>query len=1014
MTNIIKKQMFVKSAAFVAILSFVCIGSYAFAQEASTTPETTTTENTTTETGSSVDVTAASIVATNTTTPVTPTHIRAHIVICDDEQYLPDWSGDNVTVYADTASDYVAASNGKCRLEPNWKFQWGYGKKADGTAANGVVDPEGDFYGEAPTSPASTYDAGWKTTSGTNSQGLTHIWVDDIQGTRDIWVRLVNKDGFIAFSDLMQGGVTSVSAETYCNSDVLNYDNFDAVYYVEQGQTYDCISFNAPIGGTPDPITVTCSANATAVALNSQVGWTSTVTGTTGAVTYSWSGTDGLTGTNSYVVKSYSTAGTKNATVTITVDGQTKTANCSVVVNNYTPVNETTMKFYMVVCDAEQYLPDWSGDNVTIGATTASDYVATSNGKCRLEPNWKFQWGYGKKLDNSQPGVLDAGGSYIGEVSNGTGYNSWKTTGVTDNNGKVDVSISTLDGARDLWARVVNKTGFVNFSDLMQGGVTSVSAETYCNSDVLNYDNYDAVYGVVAGNTYHCISFGAPTGGTPTGLSVTCSANATLVALNSNVGWTSNVVNANGPITYSWTGTDGLTGTNSYVVKSYSTSGQKIAYLTVTSNGQTASTQCTVDIKVGGPVDPTLSATCAPNGSSYVVGSTVNWSVHATGGNGNYTYAWSGTDGLSSASSSVSKTYTTTGTKTATVRVTSGTETVDINCTVTINPENNAVFTVSCSANDNEVRINENVTWTATVNNAPGTVTYNWSGTDTLTGSSQTVTKSYSSTGSKNARIEVTANGQTRSAECSTDVVRSSSGGGGGGGSSFRATCSATPKTVKVGEWVEISARGTGGSNYKYDWDGPEGISAINVKSFAYKFESAGTKDIEVTISSGSSGSRKKTAKCPITVEGGNRVAGVFLSQVPYTGLTGNIAFGLFALLLVSVLGGAAYIFIKRKMNLVPAVVYATGNEVAGNMSVTGDIRAYDDMRNAFVNELEQLARSKSASVDAEVVDALYVSSKGNTIWAKSALNQIIDAHVSPTDWKLVSMKSAKTLYPHM
>ncbi|MDB5190072.1 MAG: hypothetical protein JWN49_398, partial [Parcubacteria group bacterium] len=69
--------------------------------------------------------------------------------------------------------------------------------------------------------------------------------------------------------------------------------------------------------------------------------------------------------------------------------------------------------------------------------------------------------------------------------------------------------------------------------------------------------------------------------------------------------------------------------------------------------------------------NPALLVSCSVNPTALSANGTAAWSVTASGGTGSYTYAWSGTDGLSGSGTSVSKQYTTAGTKTGTVTVTS-------------------------------------------------------------------------------------------------------------------------------------------------------------------------------------------------------------------------------------------------------------------------------------------------------------------------------------------------------
>lgn len=85
-----------------------------------------------------------------------------------------------------------------------------------------------------------------------------------------------------------------------------------------------------PVAFTVDPLftSATCSVSPTSIIPNSSATWSTSVSGGNGTNTYSWSGTDGLTGTTSSVSKTYTTTGTKTAAVTITSGSQTTSPSC--------------------------------------------------------------------------------------------------------------------------------------------------------------------------------------------------------------------------------------------------------------------------------------------------------------------------------------------------------------------------------------------------------------------------------------------------------------------------------------------------------------------------------------------------------------------------------------------------------------------------------------------------------------------------------------------------------------
>lgn len=132
-----------------------------------------------------------------------------------------------------------------------------------------------------------------------------------------------------------------------------------------------------------------------------------------------------------------------------------------------------------IVCDSESDLPNWGAGGPDITSTTASDFLS-NHPNCH-EVGWVFEWA----PDNTpNPGDnLDTGGT------------GWTTFSGTTN---------VPSGARILVREQVNYnyipfTGYTTTED--------VSAEIYCHTDVLNYDNFDWIDPVVAGENYNCVGF---------------------------------------------------------------------------------------------------------------------------------------------------------------------------------------------------------------------------------------------------------------------------------------------------------------------------------------------------------------------------------------------------------------------------------------------------------------------------------------------------------------------------
>ncbi|MDX1766080.1 MAG: hypothetical protein R3313_03965, partial [Candidatus Saccharimonadales bacterium] len=153
--------------------------------------------------------------------PPEPVEIYAYKVVCESEEYLPNWGSrgegpDEIT--ENTAERWVAESDGNCWMA-RWLFQW----------APDTANP-GDQVEEA----------GWPWTTFSHH---VELYPDDLEETNKIWVREVFQEGFVPFSGANQ--TEDYSAELYCGEDVLNYDNFDYIQGFEPGDTYFCVGFNA-------------------------------------------------------------------------------------------------------------------------------------------------------------------------------------------------------------------------------------------------------------------------------------------------------------------------------------------------------------------------------------------------------------------------------------------------------------------------------------------------------------------------------------------------------------------------------------------------------------------------------------------------------------------------------------------------------------------------------------------------------------------------------------------------
>jgi hypothetical protein len=235
---------------------------------------------------------------------------------------------------------------------------------------------------------------------------------------------------------------------------------------------------------------------------------------------------------------------------------------------------------------------------------------------------------------------------------------------------------------------------------------------------------------------------------------------------------------------------------------SYYNSGVKTASVTVYSNGQTITVNCSGSVSVYGNAYyynqpygtyyPSLSASCQANTTYTPLGTAVTWSASATGGNGYYNYSWSGTDGISGSGQSIYYTYGQPGSKYASVTVYSNGQTITEPCnsfvnvgipagatTVVVGSSNASGLDIGCYADPSTAAVNQPITWSVEVSGGLAPYTYSWTGSDGLSGTQSSAIKYYASSGAKSAIVAVTsADGKTGTKACSNTVTVRGAGGG--------------------------------------------------------------------------------------------------------------------------------------------------------------------------------------------------------------------------------------------
>ncbi|QQR82295.1 hypothetical protein IPJ70_03380 [Candidatus Campbellbacteria bacterium] len=85
--------------------------------------------------------------------------------------------------------------------------------------------------------------------------------------------------------------------------------------------------------------------------------------------------------------------------------------------------------------------------------------------------------------------------------------------------------------------------------------------------------------------------------------------------------------------------------------------------------------------------------------------------------------------------------------------------------------------TGSCSVTPTSITTGQNATWSASPSGGNGSYTYSWSGTDSLSGASQTIVKTYGTSGTKNGSVTISSNGESTGAlSCGTVMVSTPEG----------------------------------------------------------------------------------------------------------------------------------------------------------------------------------------------------------------------------------------------
>ncbi len=614
------------------------------------------------------------------------------------------------------------------------------------------------------------------------------------------------------------------------------------------------VQFDVPVPSNPDPELpdIAGSCISPTGAITGQVAtWSATASGGTGTFTYSWSGSDSLASSGTSAPKVYSVAGIKFASVAISSGGRTLVVPCTNISVGTPPLPPLEVVVVASPPSARvgepitwsavpeggdgSYEYSWSGSqslagftpSATISYQTAGTMTATveviSGGLLKtVSAQAVIQPAIVPPPPPEPPAPITA------------------TCTVPTNPIALQISTWSVSASGGDSTYTYSWTG----TDGLNGGGTETS---------INYPTAGtkgATVTIFSGEqslvkTCPDISV-APAPVTPPALNVDIVANPSTAYVGEPITWAAVPQGGDGTYSYSWSGSQSLAGFTQSATVAYSSAGQKSASVQVVSAGQTITVSSTANIltpPTPPPPVPAITASCtAPVGAQ--VDEIATWSTNPSGGDGTYTYSWTGSDGLNGGSRTAPIVYSTPGTKTASVTIYSGNQTLSVTCpnaTVTAPPppELQAAVTGSPAT----AYVNDAITWTVTVSGGTGTYAYSWS--SDVSGTADRTTTSYASAGTKTGTMTVTSGAQQKTMSATVTILPVGGGGGttytpppGGGASCIGVcetssilglTCNPPTKSTSPDGWTwtaDITGSFKGNQPFRFNWT-PSGASTV-------------------------------------------------------------------------------------------------------------------------------------------------------------------------------------------
>ena len=310
------------------------------------------------------------------------------------------------------------------------------------------------------------------------------------------------------------------------------------------------------------------------------------------------------------------------------------------------------------------------------------------------------------------------------------------------------------------------------------------------------------------------------------------------------------------------------------------------------------------------------------------------------------------------------------------------------------NNDNNHDLEVDCEGSPSNPDEDETVTWTADVSGGSGSYHYDWSGTNGLSGSSRTVHKRYSSEGTKSATVHVTSGGQSASASCDVDVNNNINHNN----DDLDVYCVGSPSNPDADEQVRWEAHVSGGdSPYDYRWSGD--VSGDNRTEYeTYNRSGIQTARIRVEDDNGDTA----TDECSVYVQDhytpinytNTPSSGIYLSQIPATGINPTTKLALFILGLSLWSAFGAYLILQRRKMAALATVGIEGVDLdAASDESENEVSkeaSEDDQAESFEDNISFRAREKNVLISRDGIEAIVARASGKQSEAENILDQVI------------------------